>query len=80
MIRILLSTRLGEKRWTQARLSRESGVRRATINELYNEFTDRVSLSDLDRICDTLGCDLSDLLLRVPNPDPEMKDHKKSDK
>lgn len=64
MIRILLSVRLGEKRWTQAKLAKKTGIRAATINELYNEVTDRVSLHQLDRICHVLECDLSDLLER----------------
>lgn len=67
MIRILLSTRLGERRWTQADLSRATGIRANTISELYNELADRVSLTQLDLICDALGCDLTDLIVRHPN-------------
>ena len=44
MIRILLSTRLGELRWTQADLARKTGIRPNTISDLYHEITDRVSL------------------------------------
>ena len=47
MIRILLSTRLGERRWTQAKLSRISGVRAATISEWYNEIAERISGAQL---------------------------------
>ena len=39
MIRILLSTRLGERRWTQADLSRKTGIRANTINDLYHDIT-----------------------------------------
>lgn len=67
MIRILLSTRLGELRWTQADLARKTGIRPNTISELYHEVTTRVSLEQLDRICEVLGCDLTDLIVRVPN-------------
>lgn len=63
MIRILLSTRLGERRWTQADLARATGIRAATINELYNELVDRVNLEHLDRICRALDCEVGDLLL-----------------
>jgi len=62
MIRILLSIRLGEKRWTQARLAQETGLRPATINELFNEITDKVSLDKLDKICQALDCDVGDIL------------------
>ena len=69
MIRILLSTRLGERRWTQADLSRATGIRAATINEMYNEFSERISLDHLDRICEALDCHVEDILLYVPNDD-----------
>lgn len=64
MIRILLSKKLGELRWTQADLYRATGIRKATINEYYNELTDRVDLQYLDKICEVLGCDLDEILVR----------------
>lgn len=64
MIRIRLSTLLGERRWTQADLSRKTGIRAATINELYNEFAERVNLEHLDKICEVLGCELGELIQR----------------
>ncbi len=67
MIRIRLSTLLGERRWTQADLARRTGIRPNTINELYHDFADRVNLEQIDKICDVLECDLSDLLERIPN-------------
>jgi putative transcriptional regulator len=69
---VLLSARLGEKRLTQADLARMTGIRPATINELYHEIADRVSLEHLDLICEALDCDLSDLIVRV-GPDEELK-------
>ncbi|KAB0577288.1 putative transcriptional regulator [Fusobacterium naviforme] len=65
MIKILLSTRLGERRMTQAQLARKTGIRPNTIGELYNELAERVSLEHLDLICEALDCDLSDLIIRV---------------
>jgi len=64
MIRILLSTRLGERRWTQAKLAQKTGIRKATINEIYNELTDKIRLSDLDKICCVLECEIVDILVR----------------
>ncbi|MCD7845550.1 MAG: helix-turn-helix transcriptional regulator [Oscillospiraceae bacterium] len=55
MIRILLSARLGERRWTQADLARKTGLRPSTINEMYHEICERVSLEHLDRICEALS-------------------------
>ena len=67
MIRILLSTRLGERRWTQADLARATGIRPSTINDLYHEIAERVNLEHLDLICEALGCELSDLMIREEN-------------
>ncbi len=73
MIRILLSTRLGELRWTQADLARATGIRPSTINELYHELSARVNLEHLDLICEALECDLSDIIIRVPGSDVQTK-------
>lgn len=67
MIRILLSTKLGELRWTQADLARATGIRPNTINELYHELVERVNLEHLDLICEALDCKLDELIVRVPD-------------
>lgn len=67
MIRIHLSRLLGEKRWTQAYLSQMTGIRPNTISDIYNEMAERISLEHLDRICEVLECDLSDLIEYLPN-------------
>lgn len=72
MIRILLSTRLGEIRWTQADLARVTGIRPNTISELYHELVDRVSLEHLDLICEALNCNLDELIVREPNNAPKI--------
>ena len=73
MIRILLSTRLGELRWTQADLARKTGIRAATINEWYHEIVERINLEHLDLICEALGCEISDILVRTENTIPQLK-------
>lgn len=70
MIRILLSSRLGDRKWTQADLARKTGIRPTTINELYHEMVDRVNLDHLDLICEALDCSLDELIVRVPNKTP----------
>ena len=67
MIKILLTKKLGELRLTQADLARATGIRPNTINELYHELTERVSLEHLDLICEALNCELDELIIRVPN-------------
>lgn len=69
MIRILLSTRLGELRWKQADLARMTGIRPSTINDLYHEMVERVSLEHLDLICEALNCGLSDVIIRESDRD-----------
>lgn len=44
MIRILLSTKLGEMKWSQADLARATGIRPNTISELYHEYTDKITI------------------------------------
>lgn len=68
MIKIHLSRILGERRWTQAKLSRKTGIRPGTISELYQEVAERVSFDHLDRICEALDCTLPELLEYIPNP------------
>ena len=67
MIRILLSTRLGERKMSQADLARATGIRPNTISELYHELVDRVNLEHLDIICEALDCELNELIVRVPD-------------
>lgn len=72
MIRILLSRKLGELRLTQADLSRKTGIRAATINDLYHELAERINLEHLDLICEALDCELWEIIERVPNNPPRI--------
>ena len=72
MITILLSTLLGARRWTQMDLSRVTKIRPNTINDLYHEMTVRVSLEQLDLICEALNCKLTDLIVWEPNTVPKL--------
>lgn len=51
-------------------LSRATGIRPNTINDLYHEVSARVSLEEIDLICEALDCELSDLIVRKPNKIP----------
>ncbi len=72
MIKILLSRKLGELRWTQADLARKTGIRASTINDLYHEMAERVNLEHLDLICEALDCDLGEIIVRIPNSEPRI--------
>lgn len=67
MIQIKLSRILGELRISQAELSRQTGIRKNTISNYYNEATERIDLDHFDKICEVLNCDINDLLVYTPN-------------
>lgn len=67
MIKIKLSSLLGAKRMPQAELARKTGIRPNTINAMYHEYTKYINKDDIDKICEVLNCDVSDLLEYVPN-------------
>ena len=69
-VKILLSTKLGELRITKAELARATGIRTTTLSDLYHDRCERVNLEHLDLICEALGCELSDIMVRVPAPVP----------
>ena len=67
MIKIYLSTLLGEYRMTQAELARKTGIRPTTISYIYNETIDRINLEHLSKICKVLDCQIEDLLQYIPD-------------
>lgn len=74
MIKIYLSRKLGELRLTQAALARITGIRPSTINEIYHEIAERISIDHLDLICEALDCDLTELIAYIPNEHPKATD------
>lgn len=60
-VRIHLSEILGREKMTQSELSKKTGIRPNTINEMYWELIDRINLNHLELICDTLDCEIKDL-------------------
>ena len=67
MIMIMLSRKLGELRVTQAELAAKTVIRPNTINDLFPNVAERVSLEHLDKICEALDCDLSEIVAFTPN-------------
>ena len=80
MIKILLSRKLGELRWSQAELARATGIRATTINEYYHELAERINLEHLDLICEVLNCELDEIIIRVPNAIPKIESTKAGNK
>ena len=73
MIRMKLSTILGDYALTQADLYRMTGIRKNTLGLYYKDFTDSLSLNHLDLICEALECKPCDLLEYEPNKEPRVE-------
>lgn len=67
MVKIHLSKLLGERKMTQRTLAIKTGIRAATINQYYHEYADRINIEHIDRICEVLNCNISDLMEYIPN-------------
>lgn len=77
MIKIHLSRLLGERKWTQADLARKTGIRPTTIGEWYHELVERINLEHLEKICEVLECEVSDLIEYIPKKNKEKETNKK---
>lgn len=53
---------MGEKKLKIADVARAIGVHRNTITLLYYEKAQRIDFEVLDKLCNYLGCDVSDIL------------------
>ena len=53
-----LSKLFGKHRMTQADLSRKTGIKPATINELYHDIARGITFEQIDKICEVLNCDI----------------------
>ena len=65
MIKFRLNDVLEERGQTVYWLWKQTGIRYATIWQLAKGEASRLNLDALDRICDVLGCQPGDLLVRV---------------
>ena len=55
-VKIHLAEILGKQKMTQLELSKKTGIRPNTINELYWELVDRINPNHIELICKTLHC------------------------
>lgn len=67
MIKIHLSRIMGEKRLKIADVARMTGLHRNGITKLYNEETDGIKFDTLEKLCQALECDVSDLIEYIPD-------------
>lgn len=62
IVKITLQELLTTINMSQHELSRRTGIRQPTINEMCRNQTTRLPLSNLAAICEVLGCQISDVL------------------
>ena len=67
MIKNKLSMKLGELRMTHAKLSSITGINENTLGDLYHGMATSIKLEHLDRICEALNCDITDIIAYEPN-------------
>jgi putative transcriptional regulator len=62
MVRIKLAELLAKKKMSRADLSRITGIRYNTINDLYYEMAISIKFEQIESICNALGCDVNDFI------------------
>lgn len=67
MIKIKLSDLLGKNKMTQKSLSDLTGIRPATISQMYYEESKRIDVRHLNNICKVFDCKISELLEYIPD-------------
>lgn len=59
---IKLDQLLTEREMSQHELSRATGIRQASINEMCRNQTRRMPIENLEKICDVLNCEITDII------------------
>ncbi len=77
MIKINLAKLLFEKDMKQSDLSRKTGIRANTINDLCNEISNSVKFVHIDKICNVLECNIGDLFEYVADEEQKYKTKKR---
>ncbi len=74
---IMIATRLTELLDARGKsiywLSKETGMAYSTMYRLKKSNTDSISFRVLEKICEVLGCEPGDILVRVPDKKPAKK-------
>lgn len=62
-MKVILNNILEAKKISQYKLAKDTGIATSTLNNLCNNKTSSIQFSVLDKICDALNCEVSDILL-----------------
>lgn len=73
MIIFNLKVILDKKGMTQTELARKAGIREATMSAILNNTIKEVSVSNMEKICDTLDCAPGDFIDNIPATDFEKR-------
>lgn len=68
---IILNDTLKSKNKSQYWLSKQTGIAASTLSNLCNSKTSSIQFSVLDKICDTLDCEVSDILMHEKSDIPK---------
>lgn len=66
-MKIILNETLKTKNISQYKLSKDTGIAASTLNNLCNGKTTSIQFSVLDKICEALDCEISDILIHEKN-------------
>lgn len=61
-MKVILNDTLKSKNISQYKLAKDTGIATSTLSNLCNNKTSSVQFSVLQKICDSLNCDVSDIL------------------
>jgi putative transcriptional regulator len=67
MVRIKLNELLEQHKMNQVTLSELTGIRQATISNMFHAGTKRIQIEQINAICRVFGCTVDDLLEYVPD-------------
>lgn len=76
MIKFKIKVMLAMREMTQRQLSDATGIRLPTISDLCNNNVKFVSVEALNSMCRVLDCQLSDLIVYIPDSASEKKEEK----
>lgn len=69
-MKVILNKTLENRKISQYKLAKDTGIAASTLNNLCNNKTSSIQFSVLDKICDALDCEVSDILLYEKSDTP----------
>lgn len=67
MVRIKLLELMGREKMNQKTLAKLTGIRPATISNMYYEDTKRIEIDQINSLCKVFHCTVGELLEYVPD-------------